>query len=48
MIQFYSCVFGCQVFEQSESKGDLVLIQRLLLLNVNYLFIMLSRYWSLS
>ena len=45
---FYSCVFGCQVFEQSESKGDLVLIQRMLLLNVNYLVIMLTRYWSLS
>ena len=45
---FYSCVLGCQVFEQSESKGDLALIQRLLLLNVNYLVIMLTRYWSLS
>ena len=33
---------------RSQAKGDLVIIQTLLLLNANYFVIMLTRYWSLS
>ena len=29
---FYSCVLGCQAFEQEWAKGDLVMLQTLLLL----------------
>ena len=42
---------ACQVdkpLNRSEAKGDLVMIQTLLLSNVNYFVIMLTRYWSPS
>ena len=35
-------------FNRSEAKGDLVMIQILLLLKCKLLVIMLTRYWSLS
>ena len=44
---FYSCVLQvARPFNKSEAKDDLVIIQTLLLSKVNYLVVMLTRYWS--
>ena len=46
---FYSCVLQVAgPFYKSEAKDDLVIIQTLLLSKVNYLVVVLTRYWSLS
>ena len=46
---FYSCVLQvARPFNKSEAKDDLVIIQTLLLSKVNYLVVMLTRYWSPS
>ena len=46
---FFSYVLGSyKSVNRSQAKGDLVIIQTLLLLNANYFVIMLTRYWSLS
>ena len=44
MFHFFNYLYGCQAFEQvSVAKGDLVMIQTLLLSCANYFVIMLTR-----
>ena len=44
MFHFFNYLYGCQAFEQvSVAKGDLVMIQTLLLSCANYFVIVLTR-----
>ena len=47
-VHFTVACLVAKPFIRSEAKGDLVMIQILLLSNVNCLVVMLTRYWSLS
>ena len=46
-IPFWSCVLGCQAFEQEWPRVTLLWYQRCFFSNVYYFVIMRTRYWSL-
>ena len=48
MVHFTVVCLVVKSLNRVSLRVTLFLIQRLLLLNVNYLVIMLTRYWSLS